>query len=169
MLSALQDLLAQGVEPKDLTALQVSVRAAIVFVATIALVRVADKRFLAKLTALDVIVGFILASMIARAINGSSRLVPTLAGAFVVILLHRLFCKIAFRSDRFGELVKGHADRIIKDGKVIRRVMKAHDITEQDLLEELRQEQGIKSPSEVKEAFVERSGKISVIPFEKNN
>jgi uncharacterized membrane protein YcaP (DUF421 family) len=168
-MSVLQDLLAQGAEPKDLTILQVSVRAIIVFLTTIVMVRVADKRFLAKLTALDAIVGFILASMIARAINGSSPLVPTLAGGFVVILLHRLFCKIAFRSDRFDELVKGHADRIIKDGKIIAPAMKANHLTEKDLLEELRQEQGINSPSEVKEAFVERSGKISVIPFEKNN
>ncbi len=48
-------VLGLGVEPKDLTFLQISLRGIIVFVASLAMVRLADKRFLAKLSAFDAI------------------------------------------------------------------------------------------------------------------
>ena len=63
-------LLGLGLEPKNLTFLQIALRAVLVFIISLAIVRVANKRFLAKMTAFDAILGFILASMLARAVNG---------------------------------------------------------------------------------------------------
>jgi len=45
--------------------------------------------------------------------------------------------------------------------------MRAHRLSEADLLEELRQEGKVESPKDVKKAFLERSGKISVVPQKK--
>src|ERR1051326_3678186 len=117
-MDVLQNLIGSGLESKDLTFLQICFRGAIVFIVSNLMVRVADKRFLSKMTALDVILGFILASMLARAVNGSARLLPTLGGGFVLVLLHRFFAWLASRSHRFGILVKGHADLLIQDGTV---------------------------------------------------
>jgi hypothetical protein len=108
----LSHLLGLGVEPKDLTFLQISLRAVIVFFALLAMVRVGAKRFLAKLTALDAIVGFILASMLARAVNGSAAFFPTLAGGFVVVFLHRLLSALAFRFKWLETLIKGNAGTV---------------------------------------------------------
>ena len=156
-------LLGIGVEPNHLTVLQVCLRGTVVFVAGVAMLRFADKRVLSKMTALDAIIGFILASMLARAINGSSPLVPTLVGGFVLVLLHRVCCKLALHSKFFGGWVKGHADRLICNGEVDRAAMRANDLSENDLLEELRLYGHVKSPAEVEEAYIERSGRISVI------
>jgi uncharacterized membrane protein YcaP (DUF421 family) len=163
-METLSQLLGIGVEPKHLTVLHVCLRGTVIFMAGVAMLRVADKRFLSKMTALDAILGFILASMLARAINGSAPLAPTVVGGFVLVLLHRMCCKLALHSELFGGLVKGHADRLIRDGEVDRRAMRANDLSEKDLLEELRQHGRVACPADVQEAYIERSGKISVVP-----
>jgi len=163
-MEALTQLLGTGVEPMKLTGLQVCLRAVVVFATGIVMLRCADKRFLSRMTALDAILGFILASMLARAINGSASFLPTLAGGFVLVFLHRACCKIAAHWERFGGWVKGHEDLLIRRGQVNRDAMRANDLTDGDLLEELRQQGHVTSPSEVEEAYIERSGEISVIP-----
>jgi len=100
----MSDLLGLNLEGKDLNLVQICLRGFIVFVV---MVRVADRRFLAKLSAFDVILGFLLASMMARAVNGSAAFLPTLAGGFVLVFLHRAVAVIAYYSDSFGRLVKG--------------------------------------------------------------
>jgi uncharacterized membrane protein YcaP (DUF421 family) len=160
----IQNWLGLDAQPKDLTFLQVGLRSVIVFVAAIAMLRMGDKRFLSKMTALDAVLGLILASMLARAINGSAPFFPTLGAGFVLVCLHRFFAFLAWRSHGFGDLVKGHADLIIKDGVLQKEAMSANNLTEHDVSEELRERGGITSPEQVKEAYIERSGKVSVIP-----
>ena len=55
----IKDLLGLGWEGKDLGLLQVCLRALIVFLAALVMVRLADRRFLSKMTAFDAILGFI--------------------------------------------------------------------------------------------------------------
>ena len=162
----LRPLLGLGEEPKQLTTIQVSLRAIIVFTVTIALVRVADKRFLSRKTAFDVVLGLILASVMARAVNGSAPLVPTLFGGFILVLAHRLLALISRRSHAVGKLIKGKDDLIIEKGQVDHAALKKHNFSEHDLMEDLRL-QGIQSPAEVESARIERSGDLSVIKKEK--
>ncbi len=166
-MNALNYWLGLGLEPKDLTVAHIALRAGVVFISALVMARIADKRFLGKMSALDVILGFILASMLARAVNGSAAFFPTLAGGFVLVLLHKSCAALAFHSETFGELVKGCESLIVKEGKAQRNVMRTNHITERDLLEELRQQGNVSSVEEVRAAFIERSGKISVIPIEK--
>ena len=77
LINGFKEILGIGLEPKDLTILQVCLRGVLVFFVAIVMVRMGDKRFLARMTAFDAILGFILASMLARAINGSAPLLPS--------------------------------------------------------------------------------------------
>src|SRR5207247_145000 len=79
-----------GVEPKELTFLQVSLRGVIVFIVTLVMVRLSSKRSLAEKTAFDAALIVIIASVLARAINGSAPFFPTLGIGFILVLLHRL-------------------------------------------------------------------------------
>src|SRR5205814_8415312 len=133
----LQALLGLNLEPRDLSLLQVSLRAIIVFIVTLMMARVADKRFLAKLSAFDVILGFLMASMMARAVNGSAAFLPTLGGGFVLVLMHRLFATIAYHWDGFGRLVKGDARVVVQNGKCDHKTLRALHISDKDLIEEL--------------------------------
>ena len=156
-------LLGLGVDPKELNFLQVSLRGVVVLIATLVMARVAPKRFLSKMTALDAILGFILASMLARAVNGSAAFFPTLGGGFVVVLLHRLLSALSYHIKWFETLTKGNAELLIKDGRLDERVARQNHLTERDISEELRLNGGVEIISEAKAAFVERSGAVSVI------
>jgi len=54
-----------------LTFTQISLRGIIVFVATLVIVRCGDRRFLSQKTAFDAVLGFILASMLARCLDNA--------------------------------------------------------------------------------------------------
>jgi uncharacterized membrane protein YcaP (DUF421 family) len=157
-----QVLFAPGAEPKDLTGLQTSVRAIVVFAVTIWIVRVGEKRFLAQKTAYDAVLSFILASMLSRAINGSAPMIPTLVSGFVLVLAHRGLAFCAARSHRLGSWLKGHDVKLIEHGRLDPHALSAHHISRHDLDEDLRLK-GIESHAEIKEARLERNGDISVI------
>ncbi len=52
--------------------------------------------------------------------------------------------------------------QLIKDGQLLRRNMRQEMITREELMSQLRQ-QGIDDPAEVKKAFIEGDGRISII------
>lgn len=159
----LQKLIGSDLQPKDLTFLQISVRGVIVFIAALIMVRLADKRFFARKAAFDVILGFILASMLARAVNGSAAFFSTLGVGFILVGLHRLLGAIAFRSDRFGILVKGTEDVLVENGELKPDAMRKTHISEKDLLADLRLNGMVSDPADVKVPRLERDGKISVV------
>ena len=164
----LRPILGLSEDPKELNTLQVTLRALIGFAAAIAIVRVADKRFLSRKTAFDVVLGLIIASLLARAINGSAPLGPTIVSGFALVLAHRLLAFLSLKSHWFGNLIKGRSDQIIADGQVDEEALKKHNFTKRDLMEDLRLE-GVRSPEEVESARLERSGDLSVIKKRKRN
>ena len=89
--NAFETLLGLSVEPKNLTFVQISLRGIIVFVAALAMVRLGHKRSLSHKTPFDAVLLVILASVLSRAINGSSAFFATIGGSVVLVLLHRLF------------------------------------------------------------------------------
>jgi len=153
-----------GQEPKNLTFPQIAARGIIVFVVSLIMVRLGDKRFLSKKTAFDAILGLILASMLARGVNGSAAFWPTLGGGAVLIALHRLIAFGSRRWHKFGILVKGTSDVVVRDGEIVGAGMRKNDLSEHDLLEDLRIHGQLNDVKEVKIAYAERNGHISVVP-----
>jgi uncharacterized membrane protein YcaP (DUF421 family) len=164
---AMDAFLGIGLEPKSLTFVQIAVRGIIVFVVSLVMVRLGDKRFLSKKTAFDAILGLILASMLARGVNGSAAFWPTLGGGAVLIALHRLIAFSTRRWHKFGILVKGTSDLVIRDGEVIQAGMRKNDLSEHDLHEDMRIHGQVNDVKQVKVAYAERNGHISVVPKDK--
>ena len=162
---AFEAALGIGVEPGDLTFGHIALRGLIVFVLAIVIVRLGDKRFIARKTAFDVILAFMLGSMLARAVNGSAPFWATLGGGFVLVGLHRIIAFASRRWHGFGKLVKGDADLLIRDGCVLEDAMRRNDLSEHDLAEDLRLK-GVEKPEQVKLAYVERSGDLGVVKKE---
>jgi uncharacterized membrane protein YcaP (DUF421 family) len=159
--------LGLGIEPKDLTFLQISLRGIVVFVATLIMVRLGHKRSLARKTAFDAVLLVILASVLSRAINGSAAFFATLGGGAVIVLIHRLLAFFAYYSHGFGILIKGHPDEIIRDGDLILGSMRRNHISEHDLQEDLRLDARTEDLKEIRLGYVERSGDISFIEKKK--
>src|SRR5437763_10200868 len=131
-------LLGLGVEPKDLTLGQISLRGVIVFVVTLTTVRLGHKRSLSRKTPFDAVLLVILAAVLSRAINGSAAFFATLGGGVVLVVLHRLFAYLAFYSHGFGILVKGKPDVIVRDGKGDLATMRRNHVSMHDLYEDMR-------------------------------
>jgi uncharacterized membrane protein YcaP (DUF421 family) len=161
--NSFETLLGLSVEPKDLTFVQISLRGIIVFLATLAMIRLGHKRSLSHKTPFDAVLLVILASVLSRAINGSAAFFATIGGGLVLVLLHRAFAHLAYYSHGFGILVKGKPDTIVRDGQCDFQMMRRNHISTHDLEEDMRLDAHIDDLSRVRLARVERSGDISFI------
>ncbi len=159
-------VLGLELEPKYLTFGQICLRGAIVMIFTLIIVRLGDKRSLSKKSAFDAALLIILASVLARAINGSAAFFPTLGGSAVVVGLHRLMAFASCKSDGFRRLVKGQPSELVRNGQLIARNMRRDHIAEEDIREDLRLD-GEEELARVKVARLECSGDISFIKKEK--
>lgn len=158
----LEDVLGLGAD--DLAWWQMLVRAIVVYVAVLAMVRIGEKRFLGKSTPFDVILGIILGSVASQAITGSAPLFPVLVAGATLVTMHWLFAAIAFRVEPFDNLIKGRARVLVDSGDIQWDKMRSTNITRQDLMGELRMQMKTEGLEQVQIARLERSGGISMIP-----
>ena len=156
--------LGLGRDAATLTFAQVSLRGVIVFIATLVIVRCGDRRFLSQKTAFDAVLGFILASMLARAVNGTAAFLPTLGGGFVLVTLHRLLAYASRRSHALGILIKGRSDVLIRDGALDHDLARRRRLSDHDVLEDLRLHGNVQHVGDVALAVFERNGHITVVP-----
>jgi uncharacterized membrane protein YcaP (DUF421 family) len=155
-------LLGVGLQSQDVNALQVGLRAAVVYVATVFIVRLGKKRFMGKNTAFDVILGIMLGSTASRGITGDASLLAALAGSAVLLAMHWLFSAAALRFPGFGWAIKGGPAILVRNGEIDREAARKVHVTENDLKQHLRN-QGISDISQVAEVRMERSGELSVV------
>lgn len=163
MWTDLNDLLGLDRSVQELEFRQIILRAFVVFISGIVLVRIADKRSFAQKSAFDVLLILILGSVMGRSITGSERLFPTIGACFFLVILHRLMGLGACLWPRFEKLVKGHTDVLVKDGQVQKKTLRAHHISGEDLAEQLRLKAMMADTGQVRLACLERSGEISFI------
>lgn len=164
LLEGLRALVGPDYPAQPLNLVQMVVRAALVYAVALLILRVAHRRLLGRNAALDIIMGFILGSLLSRAINGSAPLFETLGAALVLVALHGGFAVAAFRAPRLEALIKGHDQVLIRDGQLQHEQLRRADISESDLREALRLEGKLLDPAQVELACLERNGRISVIP-----
>ena len=159
---ALEWAFGTGGSSIHINAPQMALRAIVVYVATVLIVRLGKKRFMSRATAFDVILAIMLGSLVSRAIAGSAPFVPTLVATAVLLALHWLFSAGAVRWHRFGVAIKGRSRVLIKDGRIDAEALRAAHMSDRDLWEDLRGK-SIADLNEVAEARLERSGNLSVI------
>lgn len=158
----LDTLLGLSIEPRELSLLQLGLRSVVVFTAALLMLRLAHKRFFAGKNAIDVLLTFILASTLSRAINGSAPFFGTIAVGFFLVILHTSLTWTACRFHGFGKWLKGNVEVLVRDGQVDDRTMQKHHISLRDLNEDLRLNGGVSDLKKVAEATLERNGEISV-------
>ena len=161
-MDALNTLIGAGEEAKDLGALQMAARAAIIYVVTLIIVRLGKKRFMGRATAFDVIVGIVLGSIASRAITGNAPMVPSMTAAAVTMALHWAFSALAVRWGGFGTAIKGRSRLLVKNGAVDHSALRSAHMTDGDLEEALRAH-SLEEMGSVAEARLERDGSVSIV------
>jgi uncharacterized membrane protein YcaP (DUF421 family) len=148
---------------QDLDVWLMVARACVVYLFTLLLIKAAKKRFMGKNSALDVVMLVILGSVISRAINGAAAFMPTLAASIALVVVHRLMAWIACRSESFSNFLEGKSTMLVSNGHIDWDAMRKHDINEKDLHSAMHLALNTDSMEQVKDIYLEPSGKLSVV------
>lgn len=159
-MSTLYDIFGHG---KDLTPLQMSARAIVIFIAGLVLIRIAGRRAFGQKTPFDSVISILLGAILSRAVVGASPFIATVVASTAIVVMHRLFATLGFYSDAFGKLVKGESKILYKDGKMHKDHMRTCMITKKDMEESVRLNSNLQFIEEAAEVYAERDGQISVI------
>ena len=153
---------ALGLNAQELNFWQMGLRAAVIYIAALIMVRiVGERRFLGKYAAFDVILSIIYGSTLSRAINGTSAFFETIFAGFVLVVMHWLFSAIAFHFTELESKIKGKPQIVIKHGQLCQKTMRTHHITREDLASSLRLKSKGEGLEQVEQACLERNGDIS--------
>jgi uncharacterized membrane protein YcaP (DUF421 family) len=159
----IERLLGLNRQAQDLSVLNVSLRALVVFVVGLLILRIGNRRFMGKATAFDVLLGILIGAVLSRAINGTAAFVPTLVGSLVIVLLHRGLAALVYFVPAFATVAEGRPLPLVEAGAVRRANARRARITDQDLQEALRLN-GIEKLEDVSKAYLEPDGSISMVP-----
>jgi uncharacterized membrane protein YcaP (DUF421 family) len=162
--SAFDRALGASLRGSELTIGQVCLRAVVVFVLWLVVVRIAERRMLGRYSGFDVVVSVTLGAVLGSAIYGSAPFWGSMAAAAILVTLHWVLALLTSRWHWFGDLVKGHARVLVKDGVVDWHALRRNFLSEHDLKEMLRLRGRIGDPSEARLAVLERNGEISGLP-----
>lgn len=144
-------------------------RAALVYFAIMVLVRLSGKRTVGEFTPFDLVVVILIGESTQGALTGGDE---SVVGALIVsatlIALNYFIGFATTRSKLIDKIVEGEAVLLVRDGAVIAGALKRNNIPDSDLDEALRAE-GIEDRSEVRRAFLETDGTISVIKVKRGD
>ncbi|MBD3250065.1 MAG: DUF421 domain-containing protein [Candidatus Pacebacteria bacterium] len=153
-------------ETPPLYLLEIVFRTAILYIMAMLLLRLLGKRGMSQLTPFEQVIIIALGSAIGDPMfyPGVSLLYSFLV-VLVVVVVHHLVAAGIERFDWFKVFVEGRPTQLIRDGQIIKKHLDQQRINERELMRALRQE-GIENTGQVKRAYLETSGKISLFRFE---
>src|SRR5918912_2131549 len=105
---------------------QECMRAIVIFLYGLALVRIAGRRVFGKWAALDIIVSIVIGSNLSRALTGSAALWGTLAATTLLMALHWALAHAVARSTRLSHLLEGQPIRLGAGGRLEPSVLRRH-------------------------------------------
>ncbi|HYF79201.1 MAG TPA: DUF421 domain-containing protein [Symbiobacteriaceae bacterium] len=139
------------------------IRTLLTFVAVLLVVRWTGKRSISNLAPFDLAMVILIGEV--AAIPVADLKVDFLHGILPVVLiggLHVLTTTIALHSKWFERLTEGEPTLLIKNGKVLRKNLLKERVSMADLMTALRHKE-VREIKEVKEAWIEHAGGVSVI------
>ncbi len=142
---------------------EVVLRAAIVYVFVQVLFRLAGRKEFGRWGASDIVLLFLVTTAVRKSLVGDDKSITTAMVALATIVgLDWAFSLLTSRSRRAADFLEGPIRRLVRDGELQRDVMRRTRVSEDELLARVR-EHGRESLADVKDAFLERSGKITVV------
>lgn len=141
---------------------QVAARSVIIYLAGVVVVRIGKSRLVSRVTSLDIIVSFILGSLLSRGITGHASISGTVVASAAIVAMHWVLTALAFHWHWFGVAFKGNTVLLVDNGQPQQGALRHSHLSTHDLIEGLRL-RGIEDLDEVKHAYKERNGEISVI------
>src|SRR5882762_6679084 len=143
------------------------VRAAVVYVFLLALLRLTGKRQVGQLSPFDLVLLLVLSNAVQNAMNGGDNsVIGGMISAVTLVGVNWIVGLLTYRSKKLEALVEGRPDVLIRDGKLFQQTLEHAKLTRHEVMNALR-EAGCASIEEVRAALLENEGSISVIPKRK--
>lgn len=145
---------------------QFVLRAVVIYVVVMVLIRVSGKRAVGQFTPFDLVLLILIGNAVQNGINGGDN---SLTGAFVMAgTLIALNYAVAFatsRSRRAEQIIEGVPVVVARDGKLFEQVLRRELVSRDDFDEALRT-CGVRHLHQVEIALLETNGRISVVQKE---
>ncbi len=148
---------------EEVPVLEMCIRAVIVFVAILVLMRIAGLRTFGKKKAFDIIVIFMLGAIMSRPVVGASPFLASFAACFTMVSIHRVLGWVSSKNEMLGKLIKGEKILLFTNGQFLDANMRKAMISETDLMEGVRLQTSKNDLAGIEEIFMERDGEISVV------
>ena len=139
------------------------VRAVIVYVFVMVVLRLTGKRQMGELAPFDFVLLLLLSNGVQNAMNGGDNTIT--AGLIItatLVGLNAVIARLVFRNKEIEKVVEGRPEVLIHNGYLYSEILKRNAITHHELNNALRQN-GCTSIDEVRLAVLENNGQISVI------
>ena len=163
-MQTINEVFGQG---QDLSALQMSLRAIVIFFIALMLIRFTGMRVFGIESAFDTCIIIMLGAVLTRTIVGASPFIPTVVAAAALVTVHKIIAIVSVKNQTVSHLVKGIPYSLYKEGKLNDKNLRRCLLSFGDIMEEVRLKLNQNNLDNVDEIFMERTGKISVI--EKKN
>lgn len=141
------------------------IRAALVYLFLLLLLRLTGKRTLAQITSFDFVLLLIISEATQQALIGEDNSMTN--AAIVVSTLIGLNIVMSLLKQRYNwvdRLLDDLPLLIVAEGKPLRDIMDKARVDENDVLDAARETQGLERMDQIRHAILERNGKISIIP-----
>lgn len=141
------------------------IRAALVYLFLLLLLRLTGKRTLAQITSFDFVLLLIISEATQQALIGEDNSMTN--AAIVVSTLIGLNIGMSLLKQRYNwvdRLLDDLPLLIVAEGKPLRDIMDKARVDENDVLDAARETQGLERMDQIRHAILERNGKISIIP-----
>ncbi len=138
-------------------------RALIVFIFLLFILRISGKRQIGQLAPFDLVLLLLLSNSVQNSMNGGDNsLIGGLISAVSLILFNLFLGFVSARNKKLEDLIEGQPLVLIHNGKCFHKILAQENISRQDLDRAIR-EAGLSELQNVKLAILETNGAISII------
>lgn len=142
----------------------VFLRGTIVYLTLFALIRFVPSRMSGTVSTADLLMIVLIANAAQNALSDDYKSVTDGLGLVGTIVFWSFMLNwLGHRFPRFQRLLRPQPLPLVRDGQLLRSNMRRELLTEDELMTQIR-EQGVNELSEVRRAYMEADGQISVIP-----
>src|SRR5436190_2126177 len=120
------------VEGDQLNALQMSIRALVMFLIALLFIRLTGKRAFAKKSSFDNVIVIMLGAVLARGIVGASPFFSTVAASAMMIIIHRILAWSSVKNRIVNKLLQGKIITLYKDGEILWQNLEKTTISKSD-------------------------------------
>lgn len=143
---------------------EIVLRTAVVYLVVLVLLRIAGKRELGQMSPVDLVVILVIANAVQNAMTGGDNsLIGGLIAAATLVAVNIALGRIGHRIPYLEHLFESEPTALIRDGKLVDANLRRENV-ERDELEMAAREHGIEDLADVRAAYLERDGSISIIP-----